>query len=89
MQTGRIDPTLFTADAQSYFDPRTLSEFQSTLAPMGAVTAASRTFNGLRGGMTVSQYRVSFSNGAALIVSTLLMPNGKIEQLLIVGKAKD
>jgi D-alanyl-D-alanine carboxypeptidase len=87
LQTGKIDPALLTSNAASYFDPPTLAEFKSTLAPLGTITDVTRTFNGLRGGMSFSQYRVTFSGGTSVMVSLGLMPDGKIEQLLVVGKA--
>jgi D-alanyl-D-alanine carboxypeptidase len=37
--------------------------------------------------MTFSSYRVAFSNGTILIVTVYLEPDGKIEQLLVEGKA--
>jgi hypothetical protein len=86
-QAGKIDRTLFTSNANDYFSPTTLADFQSTLAPLGAITATTRINTLLRGGMAFSQYRVTFSNGTAIMVSLGLMPNGKIEQLLVTDKA--
>lgn len=85
-QTGQIDRSLFTADANSYFDAAALKDFQSTLAPLGAITTVTRARTALRGGMTYGAYRATFSTGASVILSTYLMPDGKIEQLLVVAK---
>ena len=87
LQSSRIDRSLFTANCNAYFDAPALKDFQSTLAPMGAVTTVERTFSRLRGGMSFNFYRVAFSGGTKLNVSIALMPDGKIEQLLIVGKS--
>jgi D-alanyl-D-alanine carboxypeptidase len=85
-QQGKIDRVLFTDDCNAYFDKDALADFQSTLAPMGTVTGVTRTRTNLRGGMTFGLYRVAFSGGGSVVVTVYLMPNGKIEQLLVVGK---
>jgi hypothetical protein len=41
----------------------------------------------LRGGMTFGEYKVTYSGGTAVLVTVYLIPDGKIEQLLVVGKA--
>ena len=86
-QQGAIDRSLFTPDCNAYFDSPALADFKSTLAPMGTVTGVTRTRTNLRGGMTFGLYRVAFSGGSSVIVTVYLMPDGKIEQLLVVGKA--
>jgi D-alanyl-D-alanine carboxypeptidase len=86
MQQGKIDRTLFTADCNFYFDADARTDFQSTLAPMGSITTVTRTRAGLRGGMTFSIYRVTFSGGGSIFVSIYRMTDGKIEQLLVIGK---
>jgi hypothetical protein len=86
MQTSQIDRSLFTSNCNAYFDADTLADFQSTLAPLGAITDVKRTRTALRGGMTFGAYQVTFANGMKLNLSTYVKPDGKIEQLLIVGK---
>ena len=58
----------------------------STLAPLGTLQWVERTYTHQRGGMTGSIYKATFANGA-VNVSIYLKPDGKIEQLLITGKA--
>jgi len=87
MQTGQIDRALFTSNCNAYFNAETLADFKATLAPLGTVTSVTRTRTNLRGGMTFGFYRVVFSGGTTVLVSTYLMPDGKIEQLLVEGKA--
>jgi D-alanyl-D-alanine carboxypeptidase len=87
LQTGHIDRTLFTADCNDYFDATALADYQSSLAPLGSIDSVTLGHARLRGGMTFSSYRVAFSNGTALILSVYLEPDGKIEQLLVEGKA--
>ena len=86
MQSSHIDRTLFTDNCNAYFNADTLSDFQSTLAPLGALQSVERTYMHQRGGMTGSIYKATFANGAVK-VSIYLKPDGKIEQLLITGKA--
>lgn len=86
LQQGKIDRSLFTADGNAYFDRDALADFQSSLAPLGAITSVTRTRTSLRGGMTFGLYRVSFSTGTTVLVTIYLEPDGKIEQLLVVGK---
>jgi CubicO group peptidase (beta-lactamase class C family) len=87
MQSSHIDRSLFTDNCNAYFNADTLADFQSTLAPLGAITDVKRTRTNLRGGMTFGGYQVTFANGTRLNLSTYTRPDGKIEQLLIVGKA--
>lgn len=87
LQSSHIDRSLFTANCNSYFSPEALADFQSTLAPLGTINAVTRTRTALRGGMTFGGYRVQFASGTAVTVSTYRMPDGKIEQLLVTGKA--
>ncbi len=86
LQDGQIDRTLFTVDCNAYFDKDALADFKSTLAPMGKVTDAVRLRTALRGGMTFGLYRVTFAGGTSVVVTVYRMPDGKIEQLLVVGK---
>jgi len=86
MQQGKIDRSLFTADCNFYFDKDALADFQSALGPMGAITAVKQQRAGLRGGMEFGMYRVTFSGGGSIIITTYRMTDGKIEQLLVVGK---
>ena len=87
LQKGDIDRSLFTADCNDYFDPTALAAYQSSLTPLGALTSVTTGHPSLRGGMTFSSYRAAFSNGTILIVTVYLEPDGKIEQLLVEGKA--
>jgi CubicO group peptidase (beta-lactamase class C family) len=86
LQKGKIDRSLFTPDCNDYFDNDALADFQSSLSPLGTITSVTRTRTMLRGGMTFSLYRVTFSGGTSVLVTVYLEPDGKIEQLLVVGK---
>ena len=84
---GEIDRSLFSANCDFYFGADALADFKATVAPLGVVTDVKRARTGLRGGMTFGQYRVSFANGTTLVLSTYLLPDGKIEQFLITSKS--
>jgi D-alanyl-D-alanine carboxypeptidase len=86
LQQGHIDRSLFTADCNDYFDKDALSDYQSSLAPLGTITSVKPGGSSLRGGMTFGFYRVLFSGGTTVLVTVYLEPDGKIEQLLVVGK---
>ncbi len=87
LQQGTIDRSLFTADANDYFNADALADFKSTLAPLGTITNITRAGTHLRGGMTGAVYRITYSSGTTLTLSTYTMPDGKIEQFLITGKS--
>jgi CubicO group peptidase (beta-lactamase class C family) len=84
---GKIDRSLFTANCNSFFSADALTDYRATLAPLGAVTDVTRLRTNQRGGMTFGLYRITFANGAKLLFDTYTLPDGKIEQLLVLGKA--
>ncbi|HEV2578591.1 MAG TPA: serine hydrolase domain-containing protein [Acidobacteriaceae bacterium] len=87
LQQGNIDRSLFTSDANDYFNATALADFKSTLAPLGTITDVTRTYTHQRGGMTGSVYHVTYSSGTTISVSTYVQPDGKIEQFLITAKS--
>ncbi|MGH7582157.1 MAG: serine hydrolase domain-containing protein [Gemmatimonadales bacterium] len=82
LQQGRIDRSLFTADANAYFSDQAVADFASSLGPLGApeVALASQS---LRGGMTFRAFRVR-AGGKAMVVTTFTMPDGKLEQFQVI-----
>ncbi len=83
LQSGTIDRTLFTPDANFYFSQETLGDFASSLKPLGTLGAVTKKSEELRGGMIYRGYEVAFSGGKSVRVSTYTMPDGKLEQLLV------
>ena len=79
LQRGTIDRSLLTADASAYFSTQALSDFKSTLAPLGAPAEFVQTGQHERGGMLERSYRVR-AGDRALRVWTYEMPDGKLEQ---------
>ena len=79
LQHGTIDRSLFTSDANAYFDERGLADMKSSLGPLGAPDSFAQTGEHLRGGMLERVYRATFGD-RTLRVWTYEMPDGKIEQ---------
>jgi CubicO group peptidase (beta-lactamase class C family) len=79
LQHGNIDRSLFTENANSYFDEQALKDFASGLGPLGAPVEFSQTREALRGGMTLRVYRIRFAQ-QSLRAWTYEMPDGKLEQ---------
>jgi CubicO group peptidase (beta-lactamase class C family) len=82
LQQGRIDRSLFTNNANSYFDDVALSDYRNSLAPFGKLQILSRTGTQGRGGMTYMGYRAHFEKDTVLL-SIYIRPDGKFEQFLV------
>jgi CubicO group peptidase (beta-lactamase class C family) len=84
-QQGKIDRGLFTAWCNAYFSEQALGDFQSSLAPLGKPSSVKQVAEELRGGMTFRVFRVEFgSGGRRLTITTYTMPDGKLEQYLVL-----
>jgi D-alanyl-D-alanine carboxypeptidase len=79
LQHGAIDRSLFTENANSYFNQQALQDFASSLAPLGMPQEFVQTRQVLRGGMTLRVYQLKFAK-QMLRVWTYAMPDGKLEQ---------
>ncbi|HEY2800015.1 MAG TPA: serine hydrolase domain-containing protein, partial [Chthoniobacterales bacterium] len=82
LQHGQIDRSLFTANANAYFDKQAIADFAATLGPLGEPKSFEQTAQGLRGGMTLRRYTIKFPN-KTLRLTTFIMSTGKIEQYQI------
>src|SRR5262249_38112819 len=82
LQQGRIDRTLFTSNANSYFTPQALEDFASSLGPLGEPQDFTLTGEQGRGGMTFRGYSVRFPKQTLSII-IYEMPDGKLEQYLV------
>ncbi len=85
LQRGKIDRTLFTADANAYFSEQALKDFASSLGPLGAPEEFVQTNQVGRGGMTMLTYRVKFPK-RTLDIWIYQMPDGKYEQYQIMSR---
>ena len=82
LQQGKIDRSLFTDNANAYFDDQALKDYASSLGPLGAPTEFKQARSSLRGGMTERIYSIKYPN-KNLVAIIYEMPDGKIEQYLI------
>lgn len=80
---GHIDRTLFTNYCNAYFNQQTLEDFASSLKPLGPPLKFKQTKEEGRGGMTFRVFTVTFSD-RELKVTTYQMPDGKLEQYLVI-----
>ncbi len=83
LQNGKIDRSLFTANCNAYFDAQAIADFESSLKPLGEPLEFRQISKDLRGGMTFRVYDVFFPH-QHLNVTTYQMPDGKIEQYLVI-----
>jgi CubicO group peptidase (beta-lactamase class C family) len=86
LRTGRIDRSLFTANANYYFTDQVLRDYRDSLGPLG--DPQSLTADGparLRGGFVNRNYTLTFQ-GRQLSIVTYAEPgaHGKIEQFLVM-----
>jgi len=82
LQKGKIDRSVFTDNANAYFDEQCLHDLASSLAPLGAPAEFELVSEGLRGGMIARRYRAKFQK-KSLEISTYAMPDGKLEQYIV------
>jgi len=83
LQQGKMDRSLFTPDANFYFNPQALADYASSLRPLGAPLSFTPLGQQNRGGMLFRSYLVSFAS-RRIEVSTYTQPDGKIEQYLVL-----
>ena len=88
LQDGKIDSSLFTYDAQSYFSKQALEDFQNSLAPLGKPLEFVQTGQHERGGMLERSFRVKMKD-RTLRVWTYQMPDGKLEQYQIAPQTSN
>lgn len=86
LQQGNIDRSLFTDNANFYFNDTCLKDNADSLGPLGTIAEFTQTSQSLRGGMTARNYRARMSSGKILNASTFWMPDGKIEQYIVTGR---
>ena len=82
LMKGAIDRSLFTRNANDYFTPQVLTDYATSLGPLGAPTEFTAQGSSLRGGMTIRSYRIRAS-GVLMDLTTMTLPDGKIEQYIV------
>ena len=83
LQHSRIDRAAFTSNANFYFDKQAIADYQSSLAPLGAIKTFEQRSTNLRGGMRYRGFAIAFANGTHANLSTYWTTDGKIEQFLV------
>ena len=83
LQHGKIDRSLFTDNANSYFSEDAIKDFSSSLLPLGTLQELTLQSTGHRGGMTYWNYQAKFAQ-KAVALSIYEMPDGKIEQYEVI-----
>jgi D-alanyl-D-alanine carboxypeptidase len=84
LQHGTVDRSLFTENANSYFNQQALKDFGASLGPLGSPLEFSQMSQSLRGGMTLRVFRIRFSQ-QELRAWTYEMPDGKLEQYQVAA----
>ncbi|MGA8027831.1 MAG: serine hydrolase domain-containing protein [Bryobacteraceae bacterium] len=84
LQEGRVDASLFTANANAYFNEVALEDYRNSLSPLGKLQVLTRLGEQPRGGMTHLGYRAHFEKNTVLL-NIYVMPDGKFEQFLVEG----
>jgi D-alanyl-D-alanine carboxypeptidase len=85
LQQGKIDRSLFTANANSYFTDQALRDFASSLGPLGKPEEFKQTSQRDRGGMTFHAFEVKYPK-KTLALWERDMPDGKIEQFQVMAR---
>jgi hypothetical protein len=80
LQEGKVDRSLFTDNANSYFNEQALRDFADSLGSLGMPLEFVQTNQGLRGGMTLRVYKIKFRQNQELRAWTYELPDGKLEQ---------
>ena len=80
---GHIDRSLFTSYCNAYFSQQTVEDFASSLKPLGPPLSFKETKQEARGGMMFRIFNVTFPD-RELKVTTYQMPDGKLEQYLVI-----
>ena len=85
LQHGSIDRSLFTDNANFYFNGQALRDFASSLGPLGTPEGFIQVRQALRGGMKLRVYTIKFPT-SELRAWTYEMPDGKLEQYQIAAQ---
>jgi CubicO group peptidase (beta-lactamase class C family) len=85
LQRGRIDRSLLTDNASSYFTALALKDFADSLGPLGKPLEFTQTRAQDRGGMTFRLFEAKFPS-TTLAIWQRTLPDGKIEQYQVMPK---
>jgi CubicO group peptidase (beta-lactamase class C family) len=83
---GSVDRARFTTNLNYYFNPTTLGDYRSSLAPLGTPTVKALGAPRLRGGFVNRNFSLHYPGGKDLLLITYAEPgaNGRWEQFMIM-----
>lgn len=82
LQHGTLDRSLLSSNLNDYFSPQTVSDFATSLAPLGEPLRFRQTHEELRGGMSFRSFLIEYPT-RKLSLTTYTYPDGKLEQFLV------
>jgi len=82
LSAGKLDRSLFTANANSYFSHTAIEDYQQSLGSLGELKSVTRVNESLRGGMIHRSYRAEYAK-RAVILNIYVMPDGRYEQFIV------
>ena len=82
LREGTIERSLLSPAANAFFTRQVLDDAVTSLKPLGAPETLTQSSVQLRGGMTYRHFQIKFKD-KTLRLSTLTLPDGKLEQYLI------
>ena len=82
LQRGAIDRSLFTDNANFYFNAQALQDFAASLGSLGTPEEFTQKRQALRGGMIMRAYRIKFPK-QELQAWTYELPTGQLEQFQV------
>lgn len=82
LRRGKIDRSLFTSNANSYFTDQALGDIRKSVASAGKLKTVARSSETLRGGMTHRSYRAQYEK-KTFTLNIYVMPDGKYEQFMV------
>jgi CubicO group peptidase (beta-lactamase class C family) len=82
LMRGTIDRALLTPSANAYFTAEVLSDYASSLGPLGAPAEFSPAGDGLRGGMTIRSFHIR-AGSVAMSLTMMTLPDGRIDQYIV------
>lgn len=82
LQHGTLDRSLFTEDANNYFNEQALKDFASSLNPLGRPLEFVPAEHSVSNGLVFRDYRIKFAD-LMLVAHTIEEQKGKLEQYSI------
>ena len=83
LQNGQLDRSQLTEFCNAYFTSEAVADLTNSLKGLGAPLSFQQQHEEQRGGMMFRVFRAEFPD-RRLMITTYEMPNGKLEQFLVV-----